>query len=204
MVQSVDIVNRAIGLIGDNQPLVTGSGNYPTPTFDTSPAGLAASVIYVDAVNTMARQHSYDCLRKTLALVLTGRVAPFPWAYEYQYPADMIQLWQIIPGSALPPAGNLAPVWMLDNNDPKPTRWSVATDTISGIVTKVILSNDAGALAVYGAMPNENVWDAGFTHTVVRFLASELAMAIAGRPETSARELQNTGQFAAMAQRRSG
>ncbi len=204
MTISADIVNRSIMLIGDNQPLITGSGNYPNPTFDSSPAGVAASQLYVDAINTMAREHGYDAFRKTAALVLTGTVAPFPWSFAYQYPIDCVELNQIIPGSVLPAPGNLAPAWTLDNNDPRPTRWNVANLVLTqtGLIAKVILSNDAGALAVYSSMPNENLWDAGFTHVVVRFLASELAMAIAGRPETSQGQLAATGQFSGVAQSR--
>ncbi len=204
MTTSADLVNRSIMLIGDNQPLITGSGNYPNPTFDSSPAGVAASQLYVDAVNTMAREHGYDAFRaQGVPLVLVSAPPPYPWSFAYQYPSDCIELLQIIPGSVLPVPGNLAPVWTLDNNDPRPTRWNVANLMISpGVKAKVILSNDAGALATYLNMPNENLWDAGFTHVVVRFLASELAMAIAGRPETSQGQLAATGQFSGVAQSR--
>jgi hypothetical protein len=176
MTLSVDIANRAIQLIGDNQPAITGSGNYPTPTFDTSTAGLACTALYVGVVNTVGRQFGWDFARSTAALQ-SGNLGPIislgvVWKYEYLYPTNGVQVRQLVPTT------------ITDPNNPLPIRWSVGNDLIAGVPTKVILTNLAAGFAVYSGQVTETLWDAGFTEVVVRLLASELAMAIAGRPET--------------------
>lgn len=60
---------------------------------------------------------------------------------------------------------------------------------------KVIWANEADAQAVYTSQPNENTWDAMFTETVKRLLASQLQMALAGRPETSESQLKGAMAF---------
>ena len=168
MTTSGDIVNQAIILIGDNQPLVTGVA----PNFDNSPAGIAASKLYAPCVATVARQWQWDLARNTVALTLSANPAPEGWLFEYLYPSNGIEVWQIMPLT-------------IDPNNPLPINWSVANDVVSGNQVKVILTNVASAVAVYNNSPNESTWDALFREAVVRLLASELAMAIAGRPDSA-------------------
>jgi hypothetical protein len=192
MVLSVDIANRAIQLIGDNQPPITGTGNYPTPTFDTSAAGLVCAQVYVGVVNTVGRQFGWDFSRNTAALVAgnTGAAVPVPWKFEFLYPTNGIQVRQLVP------------TIIADPNNPLPIRWAVANDLIAGIVTKVILTNLAAGFAVFSNQPNENLWDAGFTEEVIRLLANYIAMGIAGRPDTSQAALESMKEFGALAETR--
>ena len=190
MVLSVDIANRAVQLIGDNQAPITGSGNYPTPSFDLSAAGLACAALYVGVVNTVGRQFGWDFARSTVALQAGNIAAPVPWKYEYLYPTNGVQVRQLVPTT------------IVDSNNPMPVRWSVATDLISGVPTKVILTNLAAGFAVYSNQVNENLWDPGFTEAVVRLLSSELAMAIAGRPETARSLLESMQGFEGAAEMR--
>ena len=178
-VTSTDIVNQAIMFFGDDQPLVTGVA----PTFDSSPAGVAASKCYAPCVATVARQFGWDMARNTVALTLSGNTAPFPWEYEYLYPTNGIQVWQLMPAT------------LTDMNNPLPVNWSVANDEVEGVQTKVILTNQATASAVYNNNPSENVWDPLFREAVVRLLASEMAMAIGGKPDLSEALLQSGGAF---------
>ena len=178
-VTSNDIANQAIQLIGDNQPAVTGQA----PNFDTSAAGLALARLYAPCVATVGRQYSWDMARQTIALTLSGNVAPFPWAFEYLYPTNGIQVWQVHPG-------NLG-----DVNNPFPTNWLVGNAVITGQQQRVVWTNLAGAFATYNNNPNENTWDSLFREAVVRLLASELSMALAGKPDAAQNYLESGGVF---------
>lgn len=178
---STSVANQAIQLIGDNQPAVTGVA----PTFDSSPAGLALAQIYVPTVQALQREYGWDASRRTVALVASSNVAPFPmgFAFEYLYPSNGIEIWEVQPQ---------VPV---DKNDPLPYQKDVGNTLVGGVQTKVIWTDLAVAFATYNNSPNEGTWDAGFQEAVVRALAAKLAIAIAGKPETSSL-MQATGQRA--------
>lgn len=180
-VTPADIANRAVQLIGgyNNQAPITGA----PPTFDNSKVGIAAGTLYASVVQTVGRQHGWDFSRNTVVLVATGNVPPFPWAFEYAYPTNGVQVRQITPSA------------LTDMNNPLPTNWSVANDAVAGVPTKVILTNQANALAIYSNQPPETLWDSIFTEAVVRLLASELAMAIEARPDTAQSTLNQAQGF---------
>ncbi len=179
MITSNDIANQAIMLVGDNQPLVTGFA----PTFDSSTAGIALSKLYGPVVQTVGRQFAWDMARQTIALTLSGNTAPFPWSFEYFYPTNGIEVWQLHPNS------------VADANNPLPQNWNVANGVIAGQQQRVIWSNLASAYATYNNNPNENTWDSLFREAVVRLLASELAMAVAGKPDVAQSYMETGGAF---------
>jgi hypothetical protein len=168
-VTSTDIANRAIQLIGDNQPEVTGV----SPTFDDSTAGKALQILYAPCVARVQRLFEWDASRNTVALTLTANTPPFPWLYEYRYPTNGIQVWQLLPASVSDPF------------NPLPQNWNVANALVNGTQTKVIHTDLINAKAVYNNNPSEDTWDADFADAVVRNLASDLAMALFGKPDTS-------------------
>lgn len=171
------------------------SQKFITSLTDGSAAARAASVVYAPTVQLMLREMDPDFSRTTAALVLSAAPSPMiPWAFEYLYPADMVRLRQVRPpGSG---AGSLA-----DPNDPYPVKANVAFDTIAGTVTKVILSNQVNALAVYtSSNVTEAQWDAAFFDTVVRRLANPLAMALSGRPDFAKTILEQSAQMAQTAE----
>src|ERR1700678_2264414 len=106
---SNSIANSSLQMIGDNIPPVSGNA----PTFDASPAGLALQKLYAPAVATVQRQWGWDQSRNTVALTATGNVAPLGWTYEYAYPSNGIEVWQ------------LSPPTLSDANNPLPVNWSV-------------------------------------------------------------------------------
>jgi len=183
---SAAVVNEAIMMIGGNQPLVTGAA----PNFDNSATGIAASQLYAPTVATVGRQFGWDFSRNTYTLVLTGNTAPFPWTVEYSYPPMGIEVLQLMPPS------------LSDPNNPLPIEWNVANNIVGASQAKVIQTNLASALALFTNQPTENVWDPLFREAVVRLLASGLAMAIEGRPETAQAMLESAGQFSAVGQTR--
>lgn len=115
MTTPADIVNRAIQLTGgfNNLGAVTGS----PPTFDSTPYGQAAGILYTSVVQTVGRQFGWDFSRNVAALTLTGEAAPLGYAFEYLYPTNGIQVRQLVPED------------FDDPNDPLPILWTVGNAT---------------------------------------------------------------------------
>lgn len=174
-VTSTDIANQAINLMGDNVPPVTGVA----PSFDNSAAGKALRYLYAPCVATVQQQFEWDASRKEISLSLTGGVAALGFLYEYGYPANGIQVWQI-----RDPA-------LADEFNPSPLNFVVGNGVVSGAQTKVIWTDVQNATAIYNNNPTEDTWSAGFREAVVRLLASELAVALAGRPDTAQGALES-------------
>lgn len=177
-VTSNDIANQAIQYIGDNQPSVTGQA----PTFDNSTAGQALQRFYSAVVQTVGRQWGWDFARRTVQLSPTGNAAPPPWTYEYNYPPNGIQVWQLFSAAA-------------DPNNPVPANYAIANTVVSGTLVKVVHTNLQNAYCTFNNNPSENVWDPLFREAVVRMLASVLAMAIAGKPDTAQAFLESGAAF---------
>jgi hypothetical protein len=179
-VSSNDIANESLQLIGNNMPPVVGQA----PNFDNSSAGVALQKLYTPCVQTVARQWGWDFARNTVALTLTGNSPADPsWLYEYAYPTSGVEVWQLIPAT-LP-----------DPNNPLPVNWSVGNTQVAGAQTKVIWTNLQNAKANYNNAPTEGTWDPLFREAVVRLLASELAMATMGRPDTAQALLESGAAF---------
>ena len=185
-VTSQDVANQAILDIGGNQPLVTGQN----PTWDNSTVGKALQKLYTPAVQTVGRQFGWDFSRNLVTLTLSGNPANLLWTYEYLYPSNGVQVWQLIPGT------------IADANDPLPTNWLTGNTLVGSVQTKVIWSNVANAMAYYANNPTEATWDPGFREAVVRLLASELAMATSGKPDVAEAMLQSGAAFEKIAEGR--
>jgi hypothetical protein len=179
----VQAVNSALEDIG-SQAQITSLG-------DGSSAALAASVIYTPTVQLLMRELDPDFAMFTAPLTLSAAVTPVPpWAYEFLYPADCVRLRQVRPA----PADYAA-------FDPQPIRAQVAFDVISAVNTKVILTNQQNAQAVYtSSNAPEALWDAVFFDAFVRRLASPLAMALAGRPDFAEKILEQAAMMAQTAE----
>lgn len=158
---------------------------------DGSPAANAAQVVYAPTVQILLRELDPDFARFTAPLVLSDAVTPVPpWAFEYDYPCDCVRLRQVRPASGA-----------YDINDPQPIRANVAFDMIARVPTKVILTNQINALAVYtSSTVSEAQWDSVFADAVVRRLANPLAMALSGRPDFAEKILQQSAMMAQTAE----
>lgn len=178
-VTSQDVANQAIELMGGNQPPVTGYA----PSFDDSTTGQALQKLYGPCVATVARQFGWDFARTQAALTPSGNSPPAGWAEEYLYPSQGVEVWQLLPPT------------LADPNAPLPINWAVGNAEVSSVQTKVIWSNLSGALAAYNNNPAESTWDPGFRESVVRLLASELALALAGKPDLAENYLQSGAAF---------
>ena len=186
---SQDVANQAIELIGGNLAPVTGQA----PTFDNSAAGLALQRLYAPCVATVAKEHGWDFARNSVTLSLTGNSAPLGYSYEYAYPTFAVEIWQLTPTFPLS-----------DPNNPLPINWSIGNTLVGGNQTKVIWTNLVNAKAVVNNAPTEATWDTGFREAVARLLASELAEALFGKPDTAAAYLNSGGAFETIAEGRQG
>lgn len=189
-VSSTDIVNQALQMIGGNNSTVQGA--YPAFGPDNSAQAKAANALYGPCVQTVGRQFEWDFARRTVALALTGNAAPFPWSFEYGYPSNGIEVWAVIPAAEVDP------------NNPIPYNFAVANAVYGAPPAqgRVIHTNLTGAMAVYNNNPTENTWDASFREAVVRLLASELAMAIAGKPDVAEGGIQSFAAFEKIGEQR--
>lgn len=187
-VTSNDIANQALQLVGNNAPAVTGFA----PNFDSSAAGIALSKLYAPCIQTVGREFGWDFARKQVALALTGNTAPAQWSYEYGYPGNAVEVWQLLPSSGIDP------------NNPLPQRWAIGNAIVSGAQQRVIWSDLQNALANYNDNPNENSWDSLFREAVVRLLASELNIALAGKPDTSQMQMEAGTAFTGAGMGRQG
>lgn len=186
-VTPADIVNQAVQLIGgfDDQGPITGV----PPVFDNSPIGIAAGVLYAEAVATVGREHGYDFSRNIAQLSSTGNPPPPPWRAEYLYPTNGIQVRQLM--MAQP-----------DPLNPIPVNYTIGNTLVGSTPRKVIWANISNALAVFTNTPPESLWDSLFTQAVVRLLANGLAMATQGKPETAQSSLQESMAFEQLGEKR--
>lgn len=164
-----DIVNQAIAMAGIVSPPIGGVSGAFTPVAEK--AAVAANYLYPACVQTISRQYGYDFSRNVAALVTSGNSPPIGWTFEYLYPTNGIEVRQVIPPS------------VADSNNPLPVRWTVGNSSVSGSLARVIWSNTTTASVVFTNQPTPDQWDAGFREAVVRLLGSEMAMAIAGKPD---------------------
>ena len=176
---SASVVNRAAAQIGAQAtvqgliPNLTGGGNVST----------YANILYQGVVLMILREQDWEFSRTSAALAPSGNAPLPPWQYEYLYPSDCVKVRQVTPQ-----------IWSA--NDPVPVEWTVAEHAILTAPTKVILCNVPGETLVYTTSNmTEAQWDSIFAEAVVRLLASELAMAIAGRPDLSKQKLGESGQL---------
>lgn len=183
---SVSVVNEALSLVATQ--------NQITSLTDGTAESNAAQIAYQPTVEFLLRVMDPDFARFTAPLTLSTAPAPVvPWAFEYLWPDDCLRLRQVRP----PGSGTGS---LVDLNDPQPVRANVAYDTIGGVGTKVILTNQANALAVYtSSASTEVMWDSAFMDAVVRRLGNYLAMALSGRPDFARELLEEAGKTAAMA-----
>lgn len=164
---SQDVVNEALALIGyDGNPV-----SAPGPNFDSSTPGKVAQRTYPYAVAAVGRLNAWSFPRTVAALALTGNAAPFPWAFEYGFPANCIDVWQLMPPS------------LTDPNNPVPVSWVRGVSVVASVQSSVIWANLASAQAVFNSNPLESVWDPLFRETVVSYLAAVFGMANLGKPD---------------------
>ena len=180
---SNSVVNEALNAIGYDGPAVTGTA----PSFDSSTPGQIAANVYAPSVAAVARSHGWAFTRTAASLTTTGNAAPFPWSYEYTYPANCVDLWQVTPAS------------LTDPYNPIPVDWARGIALVSSVQTSVIWTNVQNAHAVYNGNPLESTWDPLFHQAVVNYLAYRFAVANLGKPDLCQMYIEQFGQMAQVA-----
>lgn len=172
----------------DAPPKVTGQW----PNFGGSPAAETLNILYGACKATVQRQWGWDASRNLVTLIATGNVGPFPppFAFEFGYPSNGIQVWQLVQSVEVDP------------NDPQPYNYLVGNTTVSGVQKKVIWAEFAAMAAIYNNNPTEDVMDPMFLEAFRRLLASELAIALAGKPDTSTVLLNSASSFETLGESR--
>ena len=186
---AADIVNRTLELTVRNVQ-VTGV----LPNFDSTPAGLAAGVLYPICRDLLLREMDPEfawLVAQSLTPIAAAPIAP--WLYEYEYPADCVRARQVAPPAT--GAGALPDVF-----DPLPVRGVAPFDPRPAVAQRVILTDQQNALLSYTANSiDESQWDAGFAEAMSRRLANPLAMALAGRPDFARELLAESERYAQLA-----
>lgn len=178
------IVNRAIQEIAGQATVIGTVGAFTGPDGTQSTYSEAANILYTAAVNFMLRSQDWEFAFTQLPLVASGGAPAYPWTAEYLYPDDCQRLRQVYPATWTP-------------TDPQPVRWTFSNAIVATVERRVILCTVAGALAAYTTSAvTEDMWDPIFAEGVVRLLASEFAMAVAGRPDYAAKMLEWSGSIA--------
>lgn len=191
-VTSNDVANQAIQLVGNNVPAVVGQAPAFATTGPGGTSGPALNRLYAPTVAAVARSHEWDFARRTVALAASGNIAPVPWAFEWVYPTNGIQVWQVMP------------TVLADPNDPLPVNWDEGNVVVGAVTKRVLYTNFSPAQAVFNNNPNEDVWDATFRQAVVELLARALAMALAGKPDLAETLLQSYGTFQTIGENQQG
>ena len=177
MPTDTDICNRALAECVARYTL-TGT----LPNFDQSTAAKACALLYTPVWQMLLRDQDTEFSRQTANLATAG-AATYPWSNAYAYPLDCLKIRSVVPAT-----------W--NQNDPQAIRWSEQNQSISSTPTRIILTNVPAAVLVYTTSNlTPDVWDSTFQEAVVRFLASQLALTLSGRPDLAKGLLGQAGQI---------
>jgi hypothetical protein len=179
MTTNIDITNRALAEIGTRSVI--------TSMTDGSQEALYANLLYNGLRDFLLREGDYEFASTPIVPVAIAAPLP-PWLYGYQYPTDCVRVKQLIPVGY-----NLM--------DPVPVEFNIANSASA----RAIVTKTQTAFLVYTANSVvETLWDAMFTESFVRMLASALAFALENRIEASNAKLQEAINFAGMASLKDG
>lgn len=195
-----DVVNQALRRIG-----------HPTPVgylLEGTPAARAAVEVYGQTRDNLLRDADWDFARQSALLVQqktapvggygyanpwTSAFPPVPWLYQYAYPTGCLMVRSVRPTPTL-----------LLSFRPQPNIFVIADDpTVTP--SKVILTNLAGAVAVYtGQIIDPTLWNASFTEALIAALATRLQAALNPEPNADKERMEQEAQAGGMAIARPG
>lgn len=139
--------------------------------FDGSEQSKVFLDIYGQTRDQLLRQSMWGFAEFDAPAVIAAGTPPFNWAFQYDYPSDCIQVRNLIN-----PNG--------DPNNPTPSLWKVATLTVAGSETKVVLSQVPNATIIYTRqITNPLIWDTGFTQALIVDLALAVDLALVQSPD---------------------
>jgi hypothetical protein len=200
----VDLCNQALVEIG--YPRVIGD------FWEGSPAAQVAIQVYGQTRDDLLREADWQWARgdATLTILKQALIPPLtpwdetqpvpPWQFEYAYPSDCLYL------RYLRPEPDAFFGW--DQFEPVPILFTLGNDLISGVQTKVILTNlgtpgpTPTAIAVYTRQVlDPNLWEANFRATLIERLATKFTVGLSRIANQGALEiLKGKGQEAAVSE----
>jgi hypothetical protein len=182
MTSQIDIANRALSRIGTQKTIA----NFTDPT----PAATQCGLWYDQVRQALLRTAPWAFARRQQPLTQTGdavpdNTAPFPWMYQYAYPADCLKFRYVLPSA--PASTASAP----NVSDTSWTQWQQPNrahrymlDTIfdaESNPSRILVSNVPNAIGCYTydcTVPD--MFDPLFTRALVEALAAELVMPLSG------------------------
>lgn len=177
MTAPVDIANLALLGIGAQAQVTSINPS------DGSTEGDVCSTLYQSKMDSLSRAAHWNCLRKQVnltqlkALIVNGVAStnppPQPWAYEYAYPSDCLQVRYVcyIPTIT---TGLALPAGYCNAGQPQEFVTGVDVDA-NGNQIRVILTNTPQALCIYTArIDNPDIWDPHFVDAAVATLGAFL------------------------------
>ena len=186
MTSQLDICNRALAAAGSREQI--------TSFTEGSTPSINCNLLFQPTFEQLARTAHWNCLRYQAPLTLlkaaqgtpenpqgaTLPIPPQPWLYEYLLPTDCLYVRYLQPTVLTSPTA--IPIFPTASSIPpylgaprKVVDFSVATDVVSGSLTKVILTNLSTAQIVYTQNnPNPDFWDSDFQAADVASLAAFL------------------------------
>lgn len=180
MTDQVTLCNLALDAMGSRSSI--------SSLQEPSAEARALSRHYAAALDTMLTAAHWNFARTQVTLTLLNDASlsppqpvPAPWLYEYQYPADCVQLrylmptWSNFPAS-VPGASNFP--WLIG----PPVRFIVSNDRDSGgNDIAVILSNQSQAVGVYTKrITNPSLFSADFVQAFAHYLGWKISIPLSG------------------------
>lgn len=195
MPSEVSICNRALASIGARSTI--------SALTEQSTEARACNLIFADTRDEVLNMAFWNFARKTelLSLIKSAPGTPTnagstanqwssdyptpPWLYEYAYPADALQIRQIVQqmqnyyiGTPLTSNGTGFYPYTVGPGAP----FIVGSDMIGGDQTSVILTNQYQAIGIYTMrITNPNLFGPQFTESFVQALAAKLAIPLTGQ-----------------------
>lgn len=192
-----DLANQALGAIGAKATI--------TSINENSPEAKACLREFASARDELLRKAHWDFARKAInGVVLKSAPGtpgnnnpataiwnpttqpPLPWLYEYQYPADCIQVRRIISQLNYNQGGPSIPIFSVSNsayppeNEIQIIKFIKAFDT--SVAAPVILTNQYQAIIEYTfKQTNSDLWDPSFQEAFVIALATRIVFPLTGK-----------------------
>lgn len=177
---AASIVNQSLQQIGAQAQYVSGA----IGTWSVTTAGQAAATLYQPTVNLLLREMDPEFARTVATLAASAATPAFPFTNAYTYPTDCQRIRQVWPST-------------YNTLDPQPSLWSEQDAIVAAVHTRVIFTSFGSAMLTYTTSNvTEDEFDPIYQEVLVRLLASELVIAIGGRPDLSKEKLGESGEIA--------
>lgn len=204
MASQVDICNLALSNIGARASIASLSEQSAEAKECARRYDACLEAVLQAAFWNFARKQVNGVLLKDGTIA--GNTVPVPWLYEYEYPADAIQVRYVMPiysqGATISGGATVAVPPM----QTRPVRFVVSSDLdTTGNDIKCILTNQPNAVIVYTKkITNPALYDAQFVECFAGYLGAKICMALTGKRDVMLDQFRWAQQSANEAQASNG